>query len=54
MMKDNIVTLNWDDEVLAKTVLTHQGKLHSAKSEQPAYPSNSADKAAAKSPEKAV
>jgi NAD(P) transhydrogenase subunit alpha len=54
MMKDNIVTLNWDDEVLAKTILTHEGKLRSAKSEQAAYPSNSADKAAAKSPVKAA
>ena len=44
MMKDNIITLNWDDEVLAKTVLTHEGKLHSDKSEHEAYPSNKADK----------
>ena len=27
MMKDNIITIDWDDEVLAKTVLTHDGKL---------------------------
>jgi len=27
MMKDNVITLNWDDEILAKTVLTHAGKL---------------------------
>ena len=44
MMKDNIITLNWDDEVLAKTVLTHEGKMHSDKSEHEAYPSNKADK----------
>ena len=50
MMKDNIVTLNWDDEVLAKTVLTHEGKMHSDKSEHEAYPSNKADKASAKTP----
>ena len=25
MMKDNIITIDWDDEVLAKTVLTHAG-----------------------------
>ena len=49
MMKDNIITLNWDDEVLAKTALTHEGKLRSDKTEQDAYPSNKADKAAAKS-----
>jgi len=27
MMKDNIVTIDWTDEVLAKTALTHHGKL---------------------------
>src|SRR5271170_5480599 len=48
MMKDNIITLNWDDEVLAKTILTHDGKMHSDKSEHDAYPSNKADKSASK------
>jgi len=28
IMKDNIVTIDWTDEVLAKTVLTHAGKMH--------------------------
>ena len=54
MLKDNIVTLNWDDDVLAKTVLTHAGKLHSDRSEHEAYPSNKADKTAAKAPVKAA
>jgi NAD(P) transhydrogenase subunit alpha len=27
MMKDNIVSIDWDDEILAKTALTHNGKL---------------------------
>jgi NAD(P) transhydrogenase subunit alpha len=27
MMKDNIITLDWDDEILAKTALTHAGKM---------------------------
>ena len=27
MMKDNIITIDWMDEVLAKTALTHDGKL---------------------------
>ena len=27
MMKDNIVTIDWSDEILAKTVLTHDGAL---------------------------
>jgi NAD(P) transhydrogenase subunit alpha len=26
-LKDNIVTIDWTDEVLAKTALTHDGKL---------------------------
>ncbi len=30
MMKDNIITIDWTDEVLAATVLTHAGKLMSA------------------------
>src|SRR6202167_5016748 len=30
MMKDNIVTIDWNDEVLAKTALTHAGKLMTA------------------------
>jgi NAD(P) transhydrogenase subunit alpha len=28
MLKDNVVTIDWTDEVLAKTVLTHAGKMH--------------------------
>jgi NAD(P) transhydrogenase subunit alpha len=55
MMKDNIITLNWDDEILAKTILTHEGKLHSDQSEREAFPSNAAEKAAsAKAPVKAA
>ncbi len=46
MMKDNIITLNWDDEVLEQTVLTHEGKPRSSKTKQDAYPSNAAEKAA--------
>jgi NAD(P) transhydrogenase subunit alpha len=30
MLKDNIVTIDWTDEVLAKTALTHNGKLMTA------------------------
>jgi NAD(P) transhydrogenase subunit alpha len=26
MLKDNVITLDWDDEILAKTVLTHAGE----------------------------
>ena len=27
MMKDNIITIDWNDEILAKTVLTHNGEM---------------------------
>jgi NAD(P) transhydrogenase subunit alpha len=54
MMKDNVITLNWDDEVLANTVLTHEGRMHSDKSEQEAYPSNRVEKVATKAPVKAA
>jgi H+-translocating NAD(P) transhydrogenase subunit alpha len=27
MMKDNIITIDWGDEILAKTVLTHDGEM---------------------------
>jgi NAD(P) transhydrogenase subunit alpha len=38
MMRDNIVTIDWDDEILAKTALTHDGKRvgEDAKHELPA------------------
>jgi NAD(P) transhydrogenase subunit alpha len=29
MMKDNVVAIDWSDEVLAKTALTHGGALKS-------------------------
>jgi NAD(P) transhydrogenase subunit alpha len=28
MRKDNIVTIDWSDEVLAKTILTHASAIH--------------------------
>jgi NAD(P) transhydrogenase subunit alpha len=40
MMKDNIITIDWTDEVLAKTALTHEGRLCEA-------PDKPASKAAA-------
>jgi NAD(P) transhydrogenase subunit alpha len=48
MLKDNVITLDWNDEILDGTVLTHQGKLSHAKSDSPAYPNNAADQQAAK------
>ena len=36
MLKDNIVTIDWTDEVLAKTALTHAGKLCDGEVKTPA------------------
>ena len=50
MMKDNIVTIDWTDEVLAKTALTHDGKLCEAE----AKPDAGATAKASKTPAKAA
>jgi NAD(P) transhydrogenase subunit alpha len=34
MMKDNIITIDWDDEILAKTVLTHDGQMKNQSARQ--------------------
>jgi NAD(P) transhydrogenase subunit alpha len=54
MLKDNVITLNWDDDILDGTVLTHEGKLSQGKSERAAFPSNAADKQSAKHAVKAA
>jgi NAD(P) transhydrogenase subunit alpha len=36
MLKDNIITIDWTDEVLAKTALTHDGKLCDGETRKPA------------------
>jgi len=48
IMKDNIITIDWTDEVLAKTCLTHAGKLTQDAPEvaPPAKPAKSSAKAA--------
>jgi NAD(P) transhydrogenase subunit alpha len=33
-MKDNVIKIDWDDEVLAETVLTHAGELKSEAAKQ--------------------
>jgi len=38
MMKDNVIKLDWDDEVLAKTVLTHAGELKDGAAKDDAKP----------------
>ena len=50
MMKDNIVTIDWTDEVLAKTALTHDGKLCEAE----AKPDAGATAKSSKTPAKAA
>jgi NAD(P) transhydrogenase subunit alpha len=50
MMKDNIITIDWTDEVIAKTALTHDGKLCDAE----AKPDDAAKAKAAPSTAKAA
>jgi len=50
MMKDNIITIDWTDEVIAKTALTHDGKLCDAE----AKPDDSAKTKDLKPPAKAA
>ena len=38
MMKDNVIKIDWDDEILAKTVLTHDGKMKNEAVERPSIP----------------
>jgi NAD(P) transhydrogenase subunit alpha len=38
MMKDNIITIDWNDEILARTVLTHDGQLKNHAAAHPAGP----------------
>jgi NAD(P) transhydrogenase subunit alpha len=54
IMKDNVIVLNWDDEVLAKTALTHAGKMHSDKIETAAFPGNAPKKPSPKTSVKAA
>jgi len=57
MMKDNVIKIDWDDEVLAKTALTHAGKIKNTTVEQgvaPAVGTNVAKRKAAKPTPKAA
>jgi NAD(P) transhydrogenase subunit alpha len=40
MLKENVIALDWNDEVLAKTVLTHDGRHRRDASERDAFPSS--------------
>ncbi len=46
MLKSNVLSMDWDDEILAATVFTHDGRRRSESSETEAFPSNAADKRA--------
>jgi len=51
MMKDNIVEIDWNDEILAKTVLTHAGENKADNADKAATPPSSATaKGSPKSP----
>jgi len=54
MMKDNIITIDWGDEVLAKTVLTHDGKMMDAEARHEPPPGDGATHSHAKSAAKAA
>ncbi len=54
MMKDNIITIDWDDEVLAKTALTHAGKMRKDAPSQEPKPSGATKHPAAGSAPKAA
>src|SRR5271155_4223706 len=48
MLKDNIITLDWSDEILARTVLTHAGQISTDPVKQVAHGGGSTKHASAK------
>jgi NAD(P) transhydrogenase subunit alpha len=48
MLKENVIVLDWSDDVLAKTVLTHAGRHRRDATEQDAFPSGGKKAVAAK------
>lgn len=44
MMKDNVIKIDWDDEILAKTVLTHDGKMKNEATEPHVNPDSGGKK----------
>jgi NAD(P) transhydrogenase subunit alpha len=48
MLKDNVIKIDWDDEVLAKTALTHNGKLSNPTPEPAAKPAAASQHAASR------
>ena len=54
MLKDNIIKIDWTDEVLAKTALTHAGKMSKAPEKQSAKPASKTKRPATKPPTEAA
>ena len=54
MMKDNVITIDWGDEVLAKTVLTHAGELKTGAAKPDGPPGGASKDAAPKAAAKAA
>ena len=54
MMKDNVIKLDWDDEILAKTVLTHAGELKDGATKDDAKPAGDGGAKAVRSTTKAA
>jgi NAD(P) transhydrogenase subunit alpha len=48
MLKDNVIALDWTDEVLAKTVLTHDGRHRRDATTENAFPSSGKHESSAK------
>ena len=44
MMKDNVIKIDWDDEILAKTALTHDGKMKNEATEPHVNPDSGGKK----------
>ena len=44
MMKDNVIKIDWDDEILAKTALTHDGKMKNEATEPHVNPDSGTKK----------
>ena len=44
MMKDNVIKIDWDDEILAKTALTHDGKIKNEASKSHVNPDSGTKK----------
>jgi NAD(P) transhydrogenase subunit alpha len=44
MLKDNVIKIDWDDEILAKTALTHDGRMKNEATEPHVNPDSGSKK----------